>query len=242
MTHVVAGYPDLKQNRELLMAMAQAGADLMEIQIPFSDPMADGPVIMAANQTAIDAGVKVKDAFALMAELSPRIGVPLYFMTYLNVPFTMGFDRFADAATSAGAKGIILPDQPFDEQGSAYDRACARSGLEPIYVVSPDTAPDRLEEIAKRARGFIYATLKVGITGSKSTGGDKGLRFLEKLRTVTDLPIAAGFGLSSPEQLKPLVGLCDIAVVGSQLIREYQAGGVGQVGAFVASLKKACQG
>jgi len=240
MTHVVAGYPDPAESERLVATMAAQGADFIELQIPFSDPMADGPTIMMANQAALDAGVGVQDAFDLMGRLSPAVKVPLLFMTYLNVPWRMGVGRFVERARERGAKGIILPDLPFDEDLPEYVERCHALGVDPIFVVSPDTPTDRLARIGKLGRGFIYATLKIGITGGVAGPSEKGLSFLKALRQLVPLPIAAGFGISGPEAIRQVRGLCDIAVVGSQLIREHQRGGVAAVGAFVRSLKEAC--
>lgn len=240
MTHVVAGYPDLAESGRLVETMAAAGADFIELQIPFSDPMADGSTIMMANQAALDSGVGVKDAFDLMGRLSCFLPVPLLFMTYLNVPWRMGVAKFVARAKAQGAAGIILPDLPFDEDLPEYAERCHALAVDPIFVVSPDTSRERLAAIGKLGRGFIYATLKVGITGGVQNLPEKGLAFLKTLRKEVPLPIAAGFGIAGPEAVRQLTGLCDIAVVGSQLIREYEKGGVAGVGAFVKSLKGAC--
>lgn len=247
MTHVVAGYPDLKTSEDLLLTMSEAGADFIEIQIPFSDPMADGPTIMHANQIALDKGTRVEDCFALAERLRGRLSAPLLFMSYINVPFRMGLDTFVKRSTAVGISGLILPDLPYDEEveeksGSTsssndYTALCDAAGICPVYVVSPDISQPRLQKISSLGRGFLYTTLKIGITGGQAATGEKGLTFLEVLRQQTTLPIAAGFGISTPAQAKALEGRADIAVVGSQLIRVFEKDGRKGVADFIRAIK-----
>ncbi len=248
MTHVVAGYPDLKTSEDLILTMSEAGADFIEIQIPFSDPMADGPTIMHANQISLDRGTRVEDCFTLAEKLRGRITAPLLFMSYINVPFRMGFDDFIKRSAGAGISGLILPDLPYDESMDEnpsspksfnhYTELCDAANVCPIYVVSPDISLPRLQRISSLGRGFIYTTLKVGITGGQTATGEKGLAFLDVLGRETKLPIAAGFGISTPEQAKALDGRADIAVVGSQLIRIFEKEGRKGVADFIREIKK----
>lgn len=247
MTHVVAGYPDLKTSEDLLLTMSEAGADFIEIQIPFSDPMADGPTIMHANQIALDKGTRVEDCFALAERLRGRLSAPLLFMSYINVPFRMGLDVYIKRSADVGVSGLILPDLPFDEAmeekpGSTtsindYTTLCDTARVCPVYVVSPDISLPRLQKISSLGRGFLYTTLKVGITGGQAATGEKGLTFLDTLRQQTKLPIAAGFGISTPTQAQALEGRADIAVVGSQLIRVFEKEGRKGVAAFIREIK-----
>lgn len=247
MTHVVAGFPDLKTSESLILAMDEAGADFIEIQIPFSDPMADGPVIMRANQRALDQGTRVVDCFDLAHRLQGRVAAPLLFMSYANVPFRLGLKTFIQKSKTAGASGLILPDLPFDEPLEAganenspetYTRLADAEDICPIYVVSPDISAGRLKKIAGLGRGFLYTTLKIGITGGQQALDPRGLAFLKTIRAKTSLPIAAGFGISTPEQARSLQGQAEIAVVGSQLIRIFEAEGLKGVSDFVRKIKK----
>lgn len=247
MTHVVAGFPDLGTSEALILAMDEAGADFIEVQIPFSDPMADGPVIMRANQRALDQGTRVADCFKLVHRLQGRVSAPLLFMSYANVPFRLGLKTFIQKSKAAGASGLILPDLPFDEpmedgenesSPETYTRLADAEEICPVYVVSPDISSERLKKIASLGRGFLYTTLKIGITGGQQATDPRGLAFLKTIRKETALPIAAGFGISTPEQARSLEGQAEIAVVGSQLIRIFEAEGLKGVSDFVRKIKK----
>lgn len=232
MTHVVAGYPDMDTTEELIRVMAVCGVDLIEIQIPFSDPMADGPTILAANQVALENGVTPEDCFILAERLTHRVDVPLLFMTYANIPFSMGIDHFIERSRICGISGLIIPDLPFDENPEYVETALSY-GCYPIPVVSPGTGKERLNHIIDVARGFIYTTLRVGITGARTAIDDRGLSFLETLKSTTSLPIAAGFGISSPEMCNQLIGHADAAVIGSHVINLLNDGGFDAVKTFL---------
>jgi tryptophan synthase alpha chain len=236
MTHVIGGYPDLAVCRQLILQMEQSGADLIEIQIPFSDPLADGPTIMKANQQALDNGITPADCFALAADLKDQLQIPLLFMTYVNIPFQMGFETFIAKSAQAGISGVIIPDLPFDEPEGNYADICRSHGLHPIFVVSPDIASARLEKICAQASGFIYTTLKTGITGAMNQTNHQGLDFIPFLKNHTPLPIAAGFGISSPKQIRQLTGLADCAVIGSHLLNLFSQNGLNGIQHFLESL------
>ena len=155
MTHVVAGYPSLQANEELIRLMARRGVRLIEIQIPFTDPLADGPTIMRANQAALDAGITPDQCFDLCAKLSKELDVAFMFMTYANIPFASGMERFLDQASASGASGVILPDLPWDEVDGDYAEMAREHGLHPVMVISPDTEGPRLDAVLKRASGLI---------------------------------------------------------------------------------------
>ena len=167
MTHVVAGYPDLEASKSLIKLMAESGADLVEVQIPFSDPLADGPTIMAANQKALDNGVTPDDCFEMAAEIKEAVSIPILLMTYVNIPFQMGMENFVESSAESGISGLIIPDIPFDEDNNEYITSAVKYGIYPVQVVSPDVSIKRLERIVKVSGGFIYTTLKVGITGAR---------------------------------------------------------------------------
>lgn len=239
MTHVVAGYPDLDTNADLIRLMAKRGVKLMEIQIPFTDPLADGPTIMRANQAALDAGITPRHCFELCAALSKELpDVAFMFMTYGNIPFAMGMENFLDRTAASGASGVILPDLPWDETDGDYAEAARKRGLHPVMVISPDTEGPRLDTILSRASGLLYTTLKVGITGAGASMDQTGVDYVRNLKNKAGLPIAAGFGISKPEHVAMLDGLADAAVVGSHIINLLDAGGLRAVDAFLA----ACRG
>jgi tryptophan synthase alpha chain len=233
MTHVVAGYPDLRTSMELVALMAEKGADLIEIQIPFSDPLADGPTIVRANHRALRNGIRPKDCFEMVRTLKGEVPVPLILMTYANIPFRMGIDRFAANAAEAGASGVILPDLPFGEKESRELAHFKRLRIHLIPVLSPGMEDRRLQSILKRASGLLYLTLRVGTTGAVTDFDRAGLDFIQHVRKKTELPLAAGFGISSSEQLRILQDKVDAAVIGSHLINVFDAKGLGGVEAFL---------
>ena len=241
MTHVVAGYPDMETSKELVRVMAESGADLVEIQIPFSDPLADGPTIMAANQRALENGITPDDCFAMAKELTACVDIPILFMTYVNIPFHMGFERFIARSAEVGISGLIIPDLPYDERNHHYLRLAKQYGLRAIQVISPDIKIERLKEIVQRAEGFIYTTLKVGITGVSGQIEKNGLAFIDTILRYSGLPIAAGFGISGPEQVKQLQGKSDAAVIGSHILnilnRHGTKAGIAKTAEFIRQCK-----
>lgn len=236
MTHVVAGYPNLDVNADLIRLMAQRGVKLIEIQIPFTDPLADGPTIMRANQAALDQGVTPRHCFELCAALSRELPhVAFLFMTYANIPFAMGQGAFMATARQSGASGLILPDLSWDESDGDYAEAAREHGLHPVMVISPDTQSPRLDAILSRASGLLYTTLKVGITGAGASLDQTGVDYVRNLKKKAGLPIAAGFGISSPEHVRMLDGLADVAVIGSHIINLMDTKGLGAVDEFLAA-------
>jgi len=238
MTHVVAGYPDPATSRTIVETMAGSGADLIEIQIPFSDPLADGPTITAANRIALENGMRPRDCFAMVRDLSARLSTPLLIMTYVNIPFQMGLERFAAACAEAGAAGAIIPDLPRDEIDQDLPALLSEHGLAHVPVLSPGMRPDRIRTVLEGASGFVYVTLRTGVTGALSEIGGRGLDFLDVVRKATALPIAAGFGISSPEHIRLLEGKADAVVVGSRVIDLFNREGLDGVRAFLEGCRK----
>jgi tryptophan synthase alpha chain len=238
MTHVVAGYPDLTATADLIRLMADTGVDLVEIQIPFSDPLADGPTIMRASQHALDNGITTGDCFRLAEEVAKTVDIPLLFMTYGNIPFAMGMEGFMRRSADVGIQGLIIPDLPFDEETDDHMNLAHDAGLKVIQVTSPSTGEQRLTRVCALAEGFIYATLKVGITGAGTQINDQGIGFINRIRSLTDLPIAAGFGISSPAHIQQLIGTTDVAVIGSHVINVYENEGKKGVAAFLKECEK----
>jgi len=229
MTHIVGGYPDIAANIRTVYAMAECGVDMVEVQIPFSDPIADGPVITEANQAALESGITPEDCFSLIRELSKTVNIPILIMTYFNIPFTMGVENFINMSADSGASGLIMPDIPFDEEEHKYIKTAESRGLYVIPVVSPDVLENRLKDALEHRKGFVYATLKVGITGSSGNISEEGIGYLKKIRNASSLPVASGFGISSPEHLKILKGKTDAVVIGSHILKLMQRGGIEEV-------------
>jgi len=240
MTHVVAGFPDLETSARLVELMAAGGADLVEIQIPFSDPLADGPTIMRANLHALRGGIRPEDCFRMVERLKSRVSLPLILMTYANIPFQMGMARFAERAAGCGASGALIPDLPFDEpEGSIGDRFSVE-GVHLIPVLSPGMNGRRLGRILTSAQGMLYLTLKIGTTGALGRTQSRGLKFIARVRNETHLPVAAGFGVSSPGQVSALRGRADAVVIGSHILDLFNASGFGGVASFLWECRESC--
>jgi len=219
MTHMVVGFPSLDKTISLVKNMAEAGVDFVELQIPFSEPLADGPTIMGACEKALRDGVKVKDAFDVAAILSKDLEIPLLFMSYYNIVFKYGTEKFCADAKKAGISGLIVPDIPFEEEKHEhFNKFCKREGLKNIRVISPSSTAERLRLNSKSAEGFIYCTARQGITGS-SKELDPNLKiYLTNVRKYFKIPIAVGFGISNKERLSQVKPFADIAVIGSAVI------------------------
>ena len=224
MTHIVAGYPTMKKCEERAMEFARKGVEFIEIQIPFSDPVADGPVIMKACEQSLNNGTKVKDCFKLMKKLSvgfekEGLKTSLLFMTYFNIAHKYGVQKFCKDSKQAGAYGLIIPDIPLNEETSeGYIKSCEENNLNPIQVISTITPEERLEKISKVARGFVYCVSRYGTTGAKSELNPKLKSYLDKARKFINLPLAVGFGISSRAQIDAVHKHSEIAVIGSALI------------------------
>ena len=236
MAHVVVGYPDLEKSFEMVKAIVSAGVDLMELQIPFSEPIADGPVILKANQSALAEGVRVDDCFEFARRVTQALDIPFLFMTYYNIVFKRGEERFFAEAKEAGIRGTIVPDVP-PEEGESYNAAALAHGIDPIFILSPTTTPNRLAYLAGFGRGFFYCVARKGITGAKTTFSTELDEFLGRCRSVTQLPLALGFGVSRREDVDFLKGKVEIAVVGSQALRILNTDGIKAVGDFFRGLR-----
>jgi len=236
MAHVVVGYPDVESSFELVKTIISAGVDLMELQIPFSEPIADGPVILKANQSALAGGIKVDDSFAFAHRVTEAFDIPFLFMTYYNVVFKRGEKRFFAEAEDAGIRGTIVPDIP-PEEGQSYMEAAKAHGVDPIFILSPTTTPDRLAYLAGFGRGFFYCVARKGITGAQTDFSHELEEYINRCRKVTNLPLALGFGVSHKKDVDFLKGKVEIAVVGSQALRVLDDDGVEAVGEFFRQLR-----
>ena len=214
---ITCGDPDLGTTAECVRAAVDGGADLIELGIPFSDPTAEGPVIQSANARALAGGVTTDKVFAMVKELRRDVSVPMVFMTYANVVYSYGIERFCDRCVEAGIDGMILPDVPFEEK-EEFAPACRERGLSFISLIAP-TSENRVAMIAREAEGFLYIVSSMGVTGVRSEITTDIGAMVELVRKSTSIPCAVGFGISTPEQAAKMAGLSDGAIVGSAIVR-----------------------
>ena len=214
---ITCGDPSLDVTEKIVYAMADAGADLIELGIPFSDPTAEGPVIQAANIRALSGGVTTDSIFDMVERIRRNTDIPMVFMTYANVVFSYGVERFVKKAAETGMDGIILPDVPFEEK-EEFDFVCRRYGLDFISLIAP-TSHERISMIAKEASGFVYCVSSLGVTGMRSDITTDIGAMVELVKAASDIPCAVGFGISTPEQAKDMAGKSDGAIVGSAIVR-----------------------
>jgi tryptophan synthase alpha subunit len=237
MTHVVVGYPNLDATIRIVKDMEKAGVDFVELQIPFSDPLADGPTIMHANDVSLENGTTLADCFDVMKKLSTEVQIPLLFMGYYQSVFHIGADEFCKRASKSGAKGLIIPDMPIDEEShELFIGSCEKYGLNHIRLLSPTSTEERIKLNAKVQNGFVYCTSRSGITGANNELDPSVVSYLDTVKKHINVPIALGFGISKPEHILALVGRVDIAVVGSAVIDAINKKGLDAVSPFVKKL------
>ncbi len=236
MTHIVIGYPSLKASEQLVDAMVACGVDLMELQIPFSEPIADGPVILRANQQALAGGLTVAQCLDFGGRMARRHPIPFLFMTYCNILYQYGFERFARTMAESGLRGAIVPDLP-PEEGGEYLAAMRDNALAPILIFAPTATTERLELLARHARGFVYCVARKGVTGQRTRFSEELESYLARCRRATDLPLALGFGVKDKTDIDFLAGKADIAVIGSQALRAMDRGGVTAVAELIRGLR-----
>lgn len=238
---ITCGDPSLEVTRQLVYAMEEAGADLIELGIPFSDPTAEGPVIQAANVRALSGGVTTDKIFDMVRDIRKTTGIPLVFMTYANVVYSYGTERFVRTAVEIGMDGLILPDVPFEEK-EEFDSVCRQYGLELISLIAP-TSHDRIRTIAESAHGFVYCVSSLGVTGVRSEITTDVGAMVRLVKEVRDLPCAIGFGISTPEQAEKMAKKADGVIVGSAIVKlcaQYGEGCVPHVKEYVKEMKEAC--
>ncbi|MEJ2690644.1 MAG: tryptophan synthase subunit alpha [Deltaproteobacteria bacterium] len=236
MTHLVLGYPSFEANRQVIDQMVENGVDLIEMQIPFSEPVADGPVILKANQEALAGGTRVAQCLDFAAEVCARYDIPFLFMTYYNIIFKYGEERFFEKARQIGIQGFIVPDLPPEENPAYFDRA-RKHGIAPIQIFAPTSTEERMRVLAENASGFIYCVARRGVTGARTSLDANIANYLAKCRRATSLPLAVGFGIGSKQDIDFLEGNADIAVIGTRTIRIIEEEGPQAVGPFIASLR-----
>jgi tryptophan synthase alpha chain len=237
---ITAGDPDLQTTRALIVELARAGATLVELGVPFSDPVADGPTIQRSSERALKRGVGLADVLETLADARSETDVPVILFSYFNPLLQFGVERLAEASARAGVDGILATDL-VPEESAEFNATLARRGLDQIFLVAPTTSDARLRMVAERASGFIYAVSRAGVTGARTDLSAEAARLVERVRGVTDLPVAVGFGISSPEHVAEVWRYADAVVVGSALVSEIEkhAGSpdlVARVGVFARSL------
>ena len=241
-TFVTASDPDRDRSAAVLRAIAKAGADVLEIGVPFSDPIADGPAIQRATERALAAGGTLAASLDLVAAVRSDIQAPIVIFSYANPVLRMGLDAFVDRAAAAGVDGVLLLDLPIEESATAH-AALGRRGIDQIFLVSPTTTAERLAEAGRLGRGFLYAISRLGVTGTRDTVAATAAPLVERIRHATPLPVALGFGISSPEHVRLVWTIADAAVVGSALVKAIGAAALSggdaaaEAGRFVGWLK-----
>ncbi len=218
-TYVTAGDPDLARSRSVLLALSRAGADVIEIGVPFSDPIADGPVIQRASERALAAGSHLNAALDLVASVRREMATPLVLFTYVNPVLRLGIDQFVERAAAAGVDGVLLLDLPIEE-AEPVRRALDAHRIDQIFLVSPTTTDDRLKEAARLGRGFLYAISRLGVTGTRDAVATTAKPLVDRIKAATNMPVALGFGVSRPEHVAEIVGFADAAVVGSAIVQQ----------------------
>ena len=236
MTHIVLGYPSLDVNRRVIRQMVENGVDLIEMQIPFSEPMADGPVIVKANQEAIETGMKVRRCFDFAAEMTAAHSIPFLFMTYYNILYQFGVEEFFKKSKEIGIKGFIIPDLP-PEEGEDFFTLSRKYSIDPIMIYAPTSTEERMKYLAGYGRGFVYCVARKGVTGKQTDFDEDFNSYMKRCRASADMPLAVGFGISSKEDVETLVGKADIAVIGTKTIKVVEEEGVDAVGPFISSLR-----
>lgn len=237
---ITCGDPDLATTAEAVKEAVRNGADLIELGIPFSDPTAEGPVIQGANIRALKGGVTTDKIFDFVRELRKEVTVPMVFMTYANVVFSYGSEKFIATCKEIGMDGLILPDVPYEEK-EEFQSICDRYDMDFISLIAP-TSENRIAMIAKEAKGFLYIVSSLGVTGTRTEIKTDLSSIVEVVRRNTDVPCAIGFGISTPEQAKKMAGLSDGAIVGSAIIKLLEKYGIEApkyVGEYVKSMKNA---
>jgi len=218
---LTAGDPSLEATERFVLALAEAGADLVELGVPFSDPVADGPTIQRSSERALRAGTTLANALELVRRLRRKTEIPLVIFSYFNPVLQMGLEKFASGAAKAGADGVLLTDLTLEE-GSDYRTILRGKGLDTIFLVAPTSTNDRLKRIAEASSGFVYLISRTGVTGARESLPEDLPALIRRTRAVTSLPLAVGFGISLPGHVSILGGLADAAVVGSALVTEIE--------------------
>ena len=244
-TFITAGDPDLPRSGDILRALDRAGADVLEVGVPFSDPLADGPVIQRATERALATGTNLRGVLSMLERVRRELTAPIVLFSYANPLLRMGIDDFAQRAARAGVDGVLALDLPIEEAGE-FRNALAAVGLDTIFLLSPTTTDTRIERAAALGRGFLYGISRLGVTGARDQVASGAREMVGRIRAQTDLPVALGFGISRPEHVAEVGTYADAAVVGSALVslvaeRRDSPRLIEHVEAYVRSLKSACR-
>jgi tryptophan synthase alpha chain len=226
-TYVTAGDPDLPRTEGILRALDRAGADVLEVGVPFSDPLADGPVIQRATERALASGTTLTRVLDLLERLRPELRAPVVVFSYANPILRLGAERFADRARAAGVDGVLVLDLPIEEADGFRAMLAARR-IDTILLLSPTTTDERLRKAASLGSGFLYAISRLGVTGARETLADGAQEMVQRIRQVSDLPVALGFGISKPEHVREVGRWADAAVVGSALVNVIAGAGAAE--------------
>jgi tryptophan synthase alpha chain len=218
---IIAGDPDVATTELLLIELAAAGADIIELGVPFSDPVADGETIQRASERALRKGVTLRDALTCVAHAKQHIDVPIVLFSYFNPLLKFGEERLADESKQAGVDAILVTDL-IPEEAQTWTETLVQRKLDPIFLAAPTTSDDRLKQIAHQARGFIYAVSRAGVTGARDEMPRDAETLVKRVRAVSDLPVAVGFGISTAEQVREVWHFADAAVIGSAIVREIE--------------------
>jgi len=218
-TYVTAGDPSLEATKEIILELNKDGVDIIEVGIPFSDPLADGPIIQKASQKALKNGITLKKIFETLDEIKEDVTCPLILMGYYNSILNYGIDNFITEAVNAGISGVIIPDLPFDEEEEFFTKTKGNS-IDPILLVAPNTSEERLKEISKVCSGFLYCVSIMGVTGDSHAPIEHLKEYSQRVRKYIDIPLAIGFGIDSPEKVKNIIDYFDGIIVGSALIKK----------------------
>jgi len=236
MTHIVVGYPSLEDSFRIVETMVDSGVDLIELQIPFSEPIADGPVIVRANRRALERGATVETCLNLAERVVREFDIAFLIMTYYNILFRYGVNDFISAMARKGLQGAIVADLP-PEEGHDYLEAMQTHDLAPILIFTPATSDKRMKYLASFGKGFIYCVARKGVTGAETSFSNSLSTYLNRCRKVSNLPLAVGFGIQDRANVHFLRGKADIAVVGTEVIRRVEEQGIASVRGFIRGLR-----
>ncbi len=239
--YLTAGDPDLETTEAIVIEMARRGVDMVELGVPFSDPVADGPVIQAASKRALENGVALQDVLNLAGKLRSRVKIPLLIMSYYNPLYSYGLSRFIDSASYNGVDGVIVPDLPLEES-EVFSRNLKKAGIHFIYFLAPTSSDTRIMKTVEQASGFIYCISVSGITGARDEISAEADILLDKVRSMTEIPLALGFGISRSEQVKSMRNQANAVIIGSAIMKLVEQGGsreevAGRIGVFLDQFK-----
>jgi tryptophan synthase alpha chain len=225
MAHLVIGYPSIEDNYLMLDEMEKNNVDIVECQFPFSEPLADGPLFVQANQKALDNGITINDCFEFVSKASKKYSFPILMMGYYNTIYARGEQKFCEDLSKSGGKGFIVPDLPLSESENLFEHA-KQNDLEPILIITPNTDLERKRKICESSGGFVYCVARKGVTGLKTEFDNSFESYIKEIKSVCDKPIALGFGVKSKDDFDALRGCVDIAVLGTAALKAYEEGGV----------------